>query len=156
MGWFGKKKDEDGNEIQLSPRELAEKQFKNALGAIYAVAILNAVIGAALVIFQVELPGFDNFGVLAVIEGAIFGVLGFWVQKKRSAIGLGLALGLYIFGSLSFIVASVDAGRPPTSGIAIRVALIYFMFQGFGAIKQLKSAKVEDESAVDSPEADNP
>ena len=112
MGWFGKKKDEDGNEVKLTPREAAEAKLKNAVGAIYAVAILNAIWGAVLpIFFPIETwpePGTGilrlilemvlelGTGFLGPISSMIYGGLGLWVQEKRSIIGLGLAFGLYI------------------------------------------------------------
>ncbi len=155
MGWFGKKKDKDGNEIQISPREQAQKQLNNAVGAIYAVAILSAALGAIALIFQIEILLDLGLGIPSLIMGAIYGGLGFWVKRKHSVIGLGGAFGLYVVDGLAFIVANIDAGGRPTSGIAIRATIAYFMFLGFGAIKQLKSAKIENESAPDSPEAGN-
>ncbi|MEM9772656.1 MAG: hypothetical protein AAF889_13870 [Cyanobacteria bacterium P01_D01_bin.73] len=149
MGWFGVKKDKDGNEIQPSPREKAKKQLRNAIGATYAVAALNTVIGAIILISQVELPEeFSHLGVTTLIEGLIFGGLALWIQKKRSVFALGLALGLYLFGTLFAFIIGIQAGRPPTSGIGLRIAIIYFMGQGFDAIKQLKSAKADGESAA--------
>ncbi len=156
MGWFGKKKDKDGNEVKLSPREEAEGKLKNAVGAIYAVAIISAIMGAIAIIFQIEFLLELGVGIGGLIAGVIYGGLGFWVQKKRSIIGLGLAFGLYVADGVAFIIGNIEAGGRPTAGIAIRVAIAYVMFQGFGAIRQLKSAKVDDDSGSATDAEANP
>ena len=163
MGWFGKKQNflmsflnslrDDDDEVKLTPREEGEAKLKNAVGAIYAIAILTALAGAITLIFQIETLLASGTGLVVLIASIIYSGLGFWVQKKRSVIGLGLAFGLYIADGVAFVINNIEAGGSPTAGIALRVAIAYVMFQGFSGIQQLKSAKTDD-GPDDSTDAD--
>ena len=141
MGWFGKKKDKDGNEVQPSPQKQAEDQLGNAVGAIYAIAILGGIASVIALVFQFEVLLNLGFGVFTLIFAAVYAGLGLWVQKKRSMIGLGIAFGLYLADSIAFVMSNIEAGGRPTAGIAVRAVFAYAMFQGFGALKQLKGTK---------------
>lgn len=162
MGWFGKKKDAkgtketEGDATKLSPREQAAAEFKNTVGVVYAIAIINGVLGVLSFLITLD-PRWDGgFGIGLLIAGVIYGALGFWIQREKSTLGLGIALGIYIADSLAFLVGAIESGatRPPIAMAGLRISFIYLMFQGFGAIKQLKSAQItneENDDQNDSP-----
>ena len=131
-----------------SPRDIAAAEFRNTVGTIYLIAAISGAISLLDFVFDL-LP--EGLGLTSLIAAPIYGALGLWVQRQRSILGLGVTLGLYIAHCLAFLWQQLETyqtgDRVPIALIVSGLAGIYLLFQGFRAIKRLKSAQVDDDSA---------
>lgn len=109
-----------------------ETKMKSVYGLIYFVAGLNLLLGFLSLVFQNDIFGQIAAGWGNVIYGMVFLALAFFV-KKRSQIALGIAVLLYGIDSM-FILLNSDGY---SYNILIRLLFLYYMWQGFGAIKEL-------------------
>ena len=102
-----------------------------AYSAIYFIAGLNIVLGLLALIFRTEFLETLGFGIVSIVVGVVFLVLGFFTQRG-SLVALIIALALYALDSLLVLTAGFS------TGIFLRIALIAVMSQGIGAIKDMK------------------
>lgn len=113
-----------------------------AYWVLYAVGGLTLLLGVAAVLSRVtsEAGGLGN-GWVTSAQGIVFLVLGYFTM--RGSVGaLGIAIGLYTLESLLTIAVLGLAAAP------IRVVVIFFLFQGFLALRRLNQ---QEKLAADSP-----
>ncbi len=146
---------QDKSKDNPSPLETAIAQFNNTVGIIYGIAALSAIVGSLDLLFNFLGEG---LGLTSLIAAPIYGALGLWVQKRRSSFALGLTLGIYLAHSLALLIARIETfapgDRPPISIIISGLGGLYLLFEGFGNIKQLKSAEKSAETTEPSPTSD--
>ncbi len=105
---------------------------------VYFAGGLSLIAGLLAAIFQIEFLQRLGLGYESAAIGAIFLILGFFVQR-RSLIALGLAITLYIIdGLLSVALTIHGSGNPSVAGIIMHVLLVIPMIQAIAAIRELK------------------
>lgn len=108
-----------------------EQKLKGAYGLLYFIAGLNLLLGVLSLMIQSEFLQQIAGGWYSVIYGLAFLTLAFFV-KKQSQIALGISIVMYGLDSV-FIVMNSDVSY----NFFIRLLFLYFLWQGFGAIKEL-------------------
>lgn len=137
FGGAGLLVERDGAPLPGSAGDPAEK-LKIAYGLLYFLAAANAVLGLVT-----ELAGLDflrsiGIGWGSLCVGLVYFPLAWAVQKRRSAVALGVGMALFaIDGLLSFGLAIGDGHTPPVGGLFVRVFFLIRMLGGFDAIKAL-------------------
>jgi hypothetical protein len=117
-------------------------RFKATWGIIFFIAGLNMLIGLGAVLFDIDFLQQLGLGVISIVVGLMYLVLGVLVKQLRSPIALGIAIGLFALDGIVTMVDAMDAGRtPPVGAIVVRVLLILPMIKGFQAIRELKSSE---------------
>ena len=119
----------------------AVKTLRKSALTIYFVGGLNVALGIAASVSQIEVLQQLGFGWISALVGAIYIVLGYFVQFKRSTVALSIAFTLFILDTTIWIFLIIgNSGRIMPSGIVSRIALIWFMWQGFDAIQEIEVA----------------
>lgn len=114
------------------------QRVKVAAGVVWFIAALNIVLGLVVIFLNIELLARLGIGWAAVIEGALYAVLAFFVGR-RSALALGLAIALFALDSVVWIAMIVQShGSSGGGGIVMRIVLFLPMLRGFRALKELK------------------
>lgn len=113
-----------------------------AYWVLYAVGGLTLLLGVAAVLSRVTSAagGLGN-GWVTSAQGSVFIVLGYFTMR-RSVAALGIAIGLYTVESLRTIAVLGLAAAP------IRVVVIFFLVQGFLALRRLNQ---QEKRGLDSP-----
>jgi hypothetical protein len=119
-----------------------QKRLAVAYRSIFFIAAGNLLVGAIAAIVEDKALQDAGFGVLALIGGAVFLVLGLLVRKRSLpalAIAMIILLADTVFSSYMFIelIDTNDAGRAAW-GIILRVTLLFWMWPGLAAIRELK------------------
>ncbi len=115
-------------------------RLKQSYGILYFVGGINFVLGLVAWLFQIDFLLELGMGLYSIIVGSIYLLLAFLVQK-RSRIALILAMLLY---GLETILGAMNGA---VSGLIVRVLFMVMMWQGFGAIKELR---IENENVIES------
>lgn len=117
-----------------------ETQLSAAYGIIYLVAALSVIVGL-LAEFLTSSLRESGFGWPTIGFGLVFAALGFWVQKRRSKVGLAIAVALFALdGLLSAMYGSGTVGQGPNlTPLIVRFFLLLPMIRGFGAIHLLET-----------------
>ncbi len=115
-------------------------RVKTAYGLIYFVAGLNFLLGI-LALAGVEFFQQLGFGVISLIAGVIFLMLGFFTQHLSSIALIMVIVLLALDGILGLIFAAVAGSSSTVGGLFARIILIIPMIQGIGAIQQVKQKK---------------
>ena len=101
----------------------------------------NLAIGLSGTLFHTTLGNLPPAGLLSVILGGLFLVLGFLVMR-RSMIALVIAAGILALDMVLTIFFPPNLPRfALVIGIVFRILILLVMVQGFGAIKALKQSK---------------
>ena len=130
-----------------------EQRVKAAAGMIYFVAGFNVLLGLVAAAFNVQFLQSIGVGLGSVLEGAIYGGLGYFVGQ-RSTFALGLAVGLFVIDGILLLVGSGSGSAPPpVGGLVARVFFLVPMVMGFPALRALKD---EDARARRAPRARPP
>lgn len=115
------------------------KKLAAAYRAIYAVGFLSIFLGL-LALFATfsgaAIPGGIIIAFTFFIFGAFYLLLGFFVQRKKSTIALGIAVGFMGLNAIAGILNLAQSGSPV--GLIIPVAFLSQTWEGFEAIKNLK------------------
>ncbi|NER39437.1 MAG: hypothetical protein F6J93_36745 [Oscillatoria sp. SIO1A7] len=115
------------------------KKLAAAYRAIYAVGLLSIFLGL-LALFatfsSAAIPGGIIFAFTFFLFGAFYLLLGFLVQRKKSMIALGIAVGFMGLNAIAGLLNLAQSGSPV--GLIIPVAFISQTWEGFKAIKNLK------------------
>ena len=113
------------------------KKLAAAYRAIYAVGFLSIFLGLLLYAhFSGAMSGAIIMAFAFFIFGAFYLLLGFFVQRK-STIALGIAVGLMGLNAITGLLNLAQSGSPV--GLIIPVAFLSQTWEGFKAIKKLKS-----------------
>jgi hypothetical protein len=123
-----------------------EAKLNFASGGVTFIGGLNIFLGLITIIFNLQMFGGAAGGGFALVYGIVFLVLGYFVQKQRSMIALGIAVGLFGADTIAILGmrASEAASTGPKGGygfLGLRIILIVVMCQGLGAIRELKQRK---------------
>ncbi len=115
-------------------------RLRNAYLMVYIVGGLNIVLGLLATLLKVELLQQLGVGFGSILFGLMFLGLGFFVQR-RSSFALIVAIVLFaIDGLAGMALVAASGATPGFGGLFARVILLIPMFQGLGAIKELKAA----------------
>ena len=114
------------------------KKLAAAYRAIYAVGFLSICLGllALYANFSGAIPGGTIVAFAFFIFGAFYLLLGFFVQRK-SIIALGIAVGFMGLNAITGLLNLAQSGSPV--GLIVPVAFLSQTWEGFKAIKKLKS-----------------
>lgn len=126
-----------------------QARLATACGTIYLIGGLGVVIGVLAESLSVQVLRQLGFGWASIAEGAIFIGLGLWVHKRRSLVGLTLAVGLFALDTVigAVTVASQTGGTAPTGFVVVRILFLVYMARGFEAIRDLRD---QEKAAVSS------
>jgi hypothetical protein len=119
-----------------------QKRLAVAYRSIFFIAAVSLLFGAIFAISEVKAFQDGGYGVFVLIYGAVFLVLGLLVRKgsvPALAIAMIILLADTVYTSYVFIelIDTNDAGRAAW-GIFLRVTLLFWMWPGFAAIRELK------------------
>jgi hypothetical protein len=115
-----------------------EQRVASAAGMIFFVAGLNALLGLVAVAFNVTFLQSMGLGLASILEGAIFGALGYFV-RQRSIVALGVAVGLFVLDGVALLASASASGSPPIGGLVARCFLLVPMVMGFPALRALQA-----------------
>ncbi len=117
-----------------------QSRLATAYGTIYFVGGLSTLFGLVVEGLSVQFLKNIGFGWSSVLEGIIFLGLGLWVHKRRSIVGLALAVGLFALdGIVIFVsIAPQPGATPPTGSLIVRILFLIYMCRGFSAIQELR------------------
>jgi hypothetical protein len=121
-----------------------QKRLEDSYKVVYFVAGLNVVFGSIAYLFNPEfLQGF-GFSIISIFCGLISLPLGFFVHRE-STYALILAVGIFIVDTVSSFYLAVSLGYEKSVIVTtiVRYGLLTSMWQGFGAIKALKTKDTE-------------
>lgn len=121
-------------------------RHRNAYLALYIIGGLTLLLGLVAELGRVDvLLQLFGSGWLVAVEGLVLLVLGYFTMRG-SLIALGIALGLYAIDAIAtFLIAGVR-------GIWIRLLVLFFLVQGFMALRELKRRQaVPTTPASESP-----
>jgi hypothetical protein len=107
-------------------------RHRNAYLALYIVGGLTLLLGLVAELGRVEvLLQLFGSGWAVAVEGLILIVLGYFTMRG-SLIALGIAIGLYTIDAIATVMI---AG---VRGIWLRLLVLFFLVQGFMALRELK------------------
>ncbi len=116
----------------------AEKRHASAYGAVLFIGGMSLLVGLVAELFEIDFLQRLGHGWSSIVSGIIFVVLGMYV-KRGSPIALGIAIGFYLLDGIFVIHQMIRLqSAPGIGGMIFRVAMLYLMFKGFGAIKEMK------------------
>ncbi len=115
---------------------------RNAYLALYIVGGLTLVLGLVAELGRVDaLQQLFGSGWVVAAEGLILVVLGYFTMRG-SLLALGIALGLYALDSIATVaIAGIR-------GIWLRLIVLFFLVQGFMALRELKRRQTVAASPV--------
>ena len=128
------------------------QRVKAAAGMIFFVAGFNVLLGLVAAAFNVQFLQSIGVGMGSVLEGAIYGGLGYFVGQ-RSIVALGLAVGLFVIDGILLLASGSGSAPPPVGGLVARFFFLVPMVMGFPALRALKE---EDARARRAPPARPP
>jgi hypothetical protein len=110
-------------------------RVRNAYVALYIIGVLTLLLGLVAELGQVDslLKLFGN-GWIVAAEGLVLIVLGYFTMGG-SLIALGIAIGLYGIDAILTLLSGAIAG------IWIRALVLFFLIQGFLALRDLKRSQ---------------
>jgi hypothetical protein len=121
-------------------------RHRNAYIALYIVGGLTLLLGLVAELGRVDvLLQLFGSGWIVAAEGLILLVLGYFTMRG-SLLALGIALGLYTIDAIATLaIAGIR-------GIWLRLIVLFFLVQGFMALRELKRRQ----SSPASPAAEGP
>jgi hypothetical protein len=136
----------------LDESKLRSRQ-RNAYLALYIVGGLTLLLGLVAELGRVDvLLQLFGSGWVVAVEGLILVVLGYFTMRG-SLLALGIALGLYAIDAIATVaIAGIR-------GIWLRLVVLFFLVQGFMALRELKRRQIlaaSPASPVPSPTASEP
>ncbi len=110
------------------------RRFRVTFGVIFFIAAVSILLGIVAVAFQVQILLDRGVGVVTIIIGAIFLLLGFFVRRK-STVALGIAVTIYALdGILSLFTGNF-------SSVLFHIYFLFLMSRGFSAIREILAAE---------------
>jgi len=126
-------------------------RFKLAYGIVLGITALYLGGGAVSAITHSAFLQRIGVGTNAMILGAIWAILAYFV-KRRSGVALGgAAVALLTDMLLSLIVPIIGGRMPGLLGFAVRGALAFPLFDGIEALSQLREQEALEEGEGDLP-----
>lgn len=120
------------------------QRVKGALGVLYFVAGANIVVGLVAWLGNIEVLQEYGLGFGSIVIGAVYAALAFVVKSKQSRVALVVAMLLFALDAVLAVFTGIEAGRtPPVGGLVARIFLLFPMWNGLGALKELSRAKTE-------------
>ena len=120
-------------------------RVRNAYIALYIIGGLTLLLGLVAELGKVDvLLQLFGSGWAVAVEGLILIVLGYFTMRG-SLVALGIAVGLY---AVDAILSLLTAG---IRGIWIRALVLFFLIQGFMALRELKRRRTAEASPGLSP-----
>lgn len=117
------------------------QQLSYAYKFIFLIGGMNLAFGLSGILFRTALWNLPPAGLLSVVLGGFFLVLGFFVMR-RSIIALSIAAGILALDVVLTIIFPPNLPRfALVIGIIFRIFVLLAMAQGFGAIQALKQSK---------------
>lgn len=116
------------------------KKLAGAAGLIIFLGVLNIVLGLAASLFNVAFLQGLGLGWSSAIFGLILGGLGLLVRQEN-LIALWAAIILFALDAIFGLITAVGVGASPISGLIVRVFFLAAMYQGVGAIKELRAER---------------
>src|SRR5258708_17350286 len=118
------------------------RKLNTAVGLIYFIAILTAVVGVVSPALQSGSKNFSGSGttILLVISlglAGLYAFLGFLV-RQRVRVALWLALGLYSIDTVLGLLFVVRGNSLLIFSVVFRFLVLYYLYQGFAGFKSLK------------------
>ncbi|MFN0203273.1 MAG: hypothetical protein ACKVTZ_17225 [Bacteroidia bacterium] len=113
-------------------------QINKTAGVIWAIAILNLVIGI-IFYFVMSDEEAKSTGLGMMVVGVLIGVLGYFFKTYRSKASLLAVIALMILDIVMTITISGKA-----NGIIVKVFFIIYLIQGYLAISKAKTAELEE------------
>lgn len=112
-------------------------QIKTAFAATMLIAGLNVVLSAVAMLGQVEFLLTIGFGWGTMVEGLVYGGLGWLGKYRRAAWAFYVALGLLVLDGAMLLGSGLGTG-----GLVIRVFLGIAIYRGAAAARQLRNTPV--------------
>jgi hypothetical protein len=126
-------------------RQSSDSGKKSLCMILYLYGVFNIIIGLVPLLFNVEILRDLGLGIIQIIAGVIFVILGYFVGKK-SLIALITAI-IIVLGDLASIVYSFIANGFPSSviagitfGVIIHIYILSALIPGIRAIIHLKKS----------------
>lgn len=120
---------------QGTSRSASHSQLASAYRAIYAIAVLSIFLGLLAILFSDKAPGGIALAILFFAFGALYLLLGFFVQRK-SMIALGIAVAFMALNALAGLYNLLQTGS--ITGLIVPAVFLSQTWQGFKAIQELK------------------
>jgi|GEM_PF-6673665 len=108
-------------------------------GALFLFGGGITLLGLLASFFQIDSLIQQGFNAVNSLFGILFILLGVLV-KENSRYALIAAIGLIAADAVQMLLSALDAGHPPLLSIALRIALITWLSQGFSAMRKLQKS----------------
>lgn len=108
----------------------------------YFVAVVNCVLGILAVATSSETLASMGAGIGGIIEGLVFGLLGFFTFRG-SLVAVSAALALYVIDWISLFVFAAGPGPSPSpaAGLIMRIIFIFALGKGVMSANELRKLK---------------
>lgn len=124
---------------KLDERKL-HGRHRNAYLALYIIGALTLLLGVIAELGRVEvLLQLFGSGWVVAVEGLVLLALGYFTMRG-SLIALGIAIALYALDAISSVLLG------GIRGIWIRLLVLFFLIQGFIALRELKRRQAAAET----------
>jgi hypothetical protein len=110
--------------------------LRNSYIVAYVVAVYNIIIGFLFVQLKLDTPYLPQFGYITFVLGIAYAILARRISKKSLAAVIALLI-------LFALEAALEAVTNYSLWFYLRVLLIYYIFQGFVAIRKLNAEEAE-------------
>ena len=122
----------------------AAKTLKEAVGLLWFLAGLNAVLGTIAHLGEVEALAAAGFGLGSIVGAVVLGGLA-WLVRGRSKVALGLALVFLAIDLVLWVVLAVRSGvHLNVSALGTRIFFMAILVRGFPAITALQASESVD------------
>jgi hypothetical protein len=126
----------DGVPLPGSGSDPAE-HIKHATHVLYFIAGLNVLLGVIAGAFPVAILAKLGIGWANVVEGIVYAGLGYGTSK-RSAVALGLGMGLFGLDTVFVIAGSFGSSSSPVGGLLMRAVLFVPLVKGLRGMTDLR------------------
>jgi len=130
----------DGVALPGTASDPAER-IKQAAYVLYFISAFNLILGLAAELLRVSFLQGLGLGWASVVEGAIYGVLG-WRTTKRSQVALILGIVLFAVDTLMILAGAVESSHsPPIGALVARFFFFVPLVKGFQGLRELRAAE---------------
>ncbi|GAB4163547.1 MAG: hypothetical protein Fur0021_38740 [Candidatus Promineifilaceae bacterium] len=121
------------------PARNPDLAYKRAYLVLYVVGVLNAALGAAQLLLDLNPLQFEAMGIAgigSIFSGLVLLALGVLVHRQRSLPALFSAIAVYTLdGILGYYFVAQMGGAPGLIGYIARAMFLYYLLQGIPALK---------------------